>query len=76
MRPSLQLKCLKQAHSITYSVATLAYKLVVFLIGLPNYLQRMYAFISDARDSWTVWYANTKKWFGDIFSVVLYCIRT
>jgi len=56
--------------------ATLAYRLVVFLIGLPNYLQRMYAFISDARDSWTVWYANTKKWFGDIFSVVLYRIET
>jgi hypothetical protein len=56
--------------------ATLAYKLVVFLIGLPNYLQRMYAFISDARDSWTVWYANTKKWFGDIFLVVLYRIET
>ena len=52
--------------------ATLAYRLVVFLIGLPKYLQRMYAFISDARDSWTRWYANTKEWFGNIFSVVLY----
>ena len=52
--------------------ATLAYRLVVFLIGLPNYLQRMYEFISDARHGWTRWYANTKKWFGDIFSVVPY----
>jgi hypothetical protein len=52
--------------------AMLAYRLVVFLIGLPNYLQRMYAFISDARHGWTRWYANTKKWFGDIFEVVLY----
>jgi hypothetical protein len=55
--------------------ATLAYRLVVFLVGLPNYLQRMYAFISDARDSWTKCYANTKKWFGNIFSVVLYGIE-
>jgi hypothetical protein len=52
--------------------ATLAYRFVDFLIGLPNDLQRMYAFISDARHGWTRWYANTKKWFGDIFSVVLY----
>jgi hypothetical protein len=54
---------------------TLAYRLVVFLIGLPNYLQRMHAFISDARDSWTNWYANTKEWFGNIFSVVLCSIE-
>ena len=54
---------------------TLAYRLVVFLIGLPKYLQRMYAFISDAREGWTKWYANTMKWFGNIFSVVLYGIE-
>ena len=55
--------------------ATLAYRLVVFLIGLPKYLLRMYAFISDACDSWTKWYANTKEGFGNIFSVVLYSIE-
>jgi hypothetical protein len=55
--------------------ATSAYILAVFLFELPDHLQRIYAFISDARDSWTVWYANTKKWFDDIFSVVLYRIK-
>lgn len=55
--------------------AMLAHRLVVFLVELPKYLQRMDAFISDARDSWTKWYANTKKWFGNIFSVVLYGIE-